>query len=194
MNLIPVHSEYKNNFSKDILSHEKSTPVSLVKCKVNDLSLEGMHFESDFRHQLNESPDLNTYNFVNLAKNYNLMFPEAKIKWKKELLDSNYIYGYGIQFDQPFKDFEKFINNTKEKKQAPLSNILKIIGITISLAYFFVIVFFSLKLFGEPFDLFIIGFGLIGFTHIIRIITKDHIEDDVIINRPADSLSKILVN
>ena len=194
MNLIPVHSEYKNNFSNDILSNKKSTPVSLVKCKVNDISLEGMHFESDFRHLLNESPDLNTYNFVNLTKNYNLKFPEAKIKWKKELLESNYVYGYGIQFDQPFKDFEKFINNTKEKKQTPLSNILKIMGLTISFAYFLVIVFFSLKLFGEPFDLFIIGFGLIGFAHIIRIITKDHIEDDVIKNRPADSLLKMLVN
>lgn len=174
MTLNSVNSENNINFSEDFISYEKATPDLYLKCKVRNLSFEGMHIESDFPYELNENVDFNLFNFVNLAKNDNLRFPKSKIKWKKELQSSFFKYGYGIQFDRPYQDIEKFITNTKEKTQASLPNNLKIIGFTASLAYFLLIIFIALKRIGESFDLFMIGFGLISFAKIIRIITKDN--------------------
>jgi hypothetical protein len=46
-------------------------------------------------------------------------------------------------------------------------------GFSVFLVYCILRIFFSLKPVGEPFDLLIIGCGLISAPHILRIITKN---------------------
>jgi hypothetical protein len=190
VDLISEHSENKNNLGEIIISHEKLATDSFLECKVHNISLEGMYVECDFPFGLKERVDLNEYNTVNHAKTDLFRFPGAKIKWKNDLQDSDFMYGYGIQFTEPFQSIEKIITNTKEKKQSIfLPSIFEIIGFTVFLAYGILRIFSGLKLAREPFELFIIGFGLISFAHIARIITKNFkntiIEDKVINIKPA---------
>jgi hypothetical protein len=84
------------------------------------------------------------------------------------------MYGYGVQFTEPLQSIEKFITNTKKKKQSIfLLNIFEIIGFTVLLTYCILRIFSGLQLAREPFELFIIGFGFIIFTRITKIISKN---------------------
>ena len=60
-----------------------------------------------------------------------------------------------------------------ERKFLFLSDVIEIIGFIVFLAYCILRIFFGLKQVGEPFDLLIIGCGLISAPHILRIITKN---------------------
>ena len=174
MDLISEHSENKNNLGEIVISHEKLATDLFFECKVNNISLEGMYFECDFPFGLKERADLNAFNIVNHAKTDYFRFPGAKIKWRKNLQDSDFMYGYGAQFTEPLQSTKEFIIDTKEKEQSIfLPNILEIIGFTVFLAYCILRIFFGPKLVHEPFELFIIGFGLISFAQITRIITKN---------------------
>jgi hypothetical protein len=65
------------------------------------------------------------------------------------------------------------ISEHKEERQFLfLSDVLEIIGFIVFLVYFILKIFFDLRPVGEPFDLLIIGCGLISAPHILRIITK----------------------
>ena len=71
-------------------------------------------------------------------------------------------------------NLKEFTTNTKEERQFVfLSDVLENIGFPVFLAYCILRIFFSFERMGEPFDFFIIGCGLIGFSHILRIITKN---------------------
>ncbi len=174
MDLISEHSENKNNLGAIVISHEKLATDSFFECKVHNISLEGMYIECDFPFGLKERVDLKAHNTVNHAKTDYFCFPGAKIKWRKDLQDSDFMYGYGVQFTEPLKSVEKFITNTKEKKQYIFRpSIFDIIGFTVFLAYCILRIFSGFKLAREPFELFIIGFGLISFAQIAKNITKD---------------------
>ena len=173
MALNSEHKEDKINLDETFISHEKSVPDSFYECKVNDISLGGIYIECDHPFDLNEKADLNAYKFVNRAGSDYFRFPEAKIKWKKDLLDSDFMFSYGLKFTEPFQPIKEFITNTKEERQFIfLSEVLEIIGYTVFLTYCIIRIFFSLKPVGETFYLFIIGCGLIRFPHILRIIRK----------------------
>ena len=185
----------KNNLGKIAVLTRKLATDSFFECKVYNISLGGMYIECDIPFGLKERIDLNKCNIANLAKTDYLGFPSAVIKWKKDLQHSDFIYGYGIQFNESLQFIEKFITNTKEKKQSIfLPNLFEIIGFSVFLAYCILRLFSDLKLAGEPFDFFMIGCGLLGFARIIRTITKDRREDKVINIQLADSRSIWLDN
>ncbi len=174
MDPISEYSENKNNLGEIVISQEKLATDSFFECKVHNISLEGMYIECDFPFGLKERVDLKAHNTVNHAKTDYSSFPGAEIKWRKDLQDSDFMYAYGVQFTEPLQSIEKFINNTKEKKQSIfLPSVFEVIGFTVFLAYCILKIFSDLKLAGEPFELFIIGFGLISFAQIAKNITKD---------------------
>jgi hypothetical protein len=84
------------------------------------------------------------------------------------------MYGYGVKFTEPLKSIEKFITNTKKKKQSIFQpSIFEIIGFTVFLIYCILRIFSGLTIAREPFELFLIGFGLISFAQLAKNITKD---------------------
>ena len=174
VDLISEHRENKINLGENFISHEKSAPDSFFEYKVDNISSEGIYIECDFPFDLNEKTDLNAYKLVNYAKSDYFRFPDAIVKWKKDLQDSDFMFGYGLQFTEPFQPFKESITNTKEERQFVfLSDLLENIGFPVFLAYCILRIFFGLKPVSEPFDLFIIGCGLISFSQILRIITKN---------------------
>ena len=190
MDLISELSENENNLGEIVISHQKLATDSFFECKIHNISLEGMYIECDFPFGLKERVNLKAHNTVNHAKIDYFSFPGAKIKWRKDMQDSDFMYGYGVQFAEPLQSIEKFTTNNKEKKQSIfLPSVFEIIGFTVFLAYCILRIFSGFKLAREPFELFIIGFGLISFAHIARIITKNFkntiIEDKVINIKPA---------
>jgi hypothetical protein len=71
-------------------------------------------------------------------------------------------------------NLKEFTTDAKEGRQFLfLSEVLEIIGLTVFLVYCILRIFFDLKLVGEPFNLLIIGCGLISTPHILRIFTKN---------------------
>ena len=174
MDLISEHRENKINLGENFISHEKSAPDSFFEYKADNISSEGIYIECDLPFDLNEKADLNAYKLVNYAKSDYFRFPSAKVKWKKDLQDSDFMFGYGLQFTEPFQPFKESITNTKEERQFVfLSDLLENIGFPVFLAYCILRIFFGLKPVSEPFDLFIIVCGLISFSQILRIITKN---------------------
>lgn len=174
MDPISEHRENKINLGENFISHEKSAPDSFFECKIDNISSEGVYIECDFSFDLNEKADLNAYKIVNHAKSDYFRFPYAKIKWKRDLRDSDFMFGYGLQFTESFQPFKDFITNTKEERQFLfLSDVLEILGFAIFLAYCILGISFGFKRLGEPFDLLIVGCGLISFSRIPRIFTKN---------------------
>lgn len=71
-------------------------------------------------------------------------------------------------------NLNEFTTNTKEERQFVfLSDVLENIAVTVFFGYCILRIFFSFERMGESFDLFILGCGLISFSHILRIITKN---------------------
>lgn len=69
---------------------------------------------------------------------------------------------------------KEFITNTNDERQFLfLSDVLKIIGFIVFLVYCILRIFFGLTPVSEPFDLLILGCGLISTPHILRIYTKN---------------------
>ena len=69
---------------------------------------------------------------------------------------------------------KEFITNTNDERQFLfLSDVLKIIGFIVFLVCCILRIFFGLTPVSEPFDLLILGCGLISTPHILRIYTKN---------------------
>jgi hypothetical protein len=191
--LIPEHKEDKINLDEDFISYEKSASDSYYECKVYDISSGGIYIECDYPFDLNDKADLNAYKFVNHAGSDYFSFPDAEIKWKKDLQDSEFMFGYGLEFTEPFQSIKAFITNAKEKRPFiflfEILEIIGFIGFTVFLAYCTSRIFFDLKPVGEPFDLFILGCGLISFPHILRIIAKNSKYDRKMTKLKIPSLS-----
>lgn len=132
-----------------------------------------MSFESDYPFYPNETIKVKIHGIIDSTKIGSLRHHHATVKWGKTFQYSTFRNCCGVEFTESLKDIETFIPPTDAIKQSLFSsNILAISGITVFFVYYLLKIFFALKPVSYPFELIIIGFGLLGSGQLIKGIAK----------------------
>ena len=92
--------------------HENILPGRFYKAKMCDISRRGLSFESDQALYQGERIYIGS-NRTASEKNISAHCADVEIKWRKDLKDSSFRFGYGAEFLDPGNPLLKSIDKTK---------------------------------------------------------------------------------